>query len=860
MCFKKFCVKILLITFTLNLAIINSNHVYAAENPTIIENLNAGAANSNPRFFIKLGNITIFKGTDATNGTEIWRTDGTEAGTYLIKDINPGTDSSNMFEPVVMGNYVYFRAQGENFNEELWRTDGTESGTTLVKDIKPTGSSGPYNLTVFNNKLYFVVTDDSNGIEIWSSDGTNAGTIFLIDTFAGPYSRNPKYFTVLGNKLIFTSRNKIYETDGTLGGFAAIKTINADPHNDYLETINIDNQYGINRLFVLGDYVYFMADDGTSGKELWRSNGTTSGTTLIKDINAGADSSLEYGKTYATVLNNEIYFSAFTAAEGWELWKTNGTEAGTVLVKNINPGSVDSNPTELVTFGNYVYFSADDGTNGIELWRTDGTSGGTVLVKNINSGIANGNPLGLTASGDYLYFSADDGSHGAELWRSDGTTSGTTLLLDIQSGISSGAMNWGKVDYDTIYKPNIIDSKMYFRANEGTNGFEPWVMTIVPNEAPTITISQVNPAVTTGSSPTITGTASSSTKKIYTVEYQIDSTSGDWNTCTANDGTFNSSSEPFTSAGNLEECNDVNAYTESFEGATFPPANFTTGGDADWILDSNTASSGTQSGLSGTITDDGTSYLRKTVTFATDTYLRFYWKVSSEENYDFLSFCLDNNSCSNDSGYTLEISGEVDWRQEEIFIAAGTHDLQWLYSKDGSAYDGSDLGWLDNITYTEAECNIKNYDLGSHTVYFRSNGYDMFYTPVASYTQSAFSVSTSTTTSSSTRNNFNKDSRCTDVKPVSPTWIRLEPGSKNGVAGMNLTWTQYLADKIDIKIDNGTGSYPWTINNTENDGYEFLANVTSFQNIKLLPINNCKEGDFSKPISYLKYPYGWYNN
>lgn len=110
----------------------------------------------------------------------------------------------------------------------------------------------------------------------------------------------------------------------------------------------------------------------------------------------------------------------------------------------------------------------------------------------------------------------------------------------------------------------------------------------------------------------------------------------------------------------------------------------------------------------------------------------------------------------------------------------------------------------------------------------------------------------------STRVVFHPDRRCHWEKPGNPTWIKLEPKEENGVKGMLLTWAQYDADKINIKIDDGTGNYPWKVEKTLNDGHEFLPNVSSWQNIMVKPINHCREGEYSAAVSQLAYPYGWY--
>ena len=98
----------------------------------------------------------------------------------------------------------------------------------------------------------------------------------------------------------------------------------------------------------------------------------------MNEIDAGASRSRPFG---STVFNNAVYFSAFDAASGFELWKSDGNEAGAVRVKDINPGANGSIPGGFTVFNNALYFSADDGTNGFELWRSDGTEAGTVRLR-----------------------------------------------------------------------------------------------------------------------------------------------------------------------------------------------------------------------------------------------------------------------------------------------------------------------------------------------------------------------------------------------------------------------------------------------------------------------------------------------
>jgi ELWxxDGT repeat protein len=117
-----------------------------------------------------------------------------------------------------------------------------------------------------------------------------------------------------------------------------------------------------------------------------------------------------------------LFFTANDGVDGEELWKSDGTAAGTVIVKDIRPGSAGSNPSDFVSVKGELFFTANDGNGGGELWKSDGTTAGTVLVKLINSNYQRYNPYVkyLTNVNGTLYFSADDNVTGFELWKSDG--------------------------------------------------------------------------------------------------------------------------------------------------------------------------------------------------------------------------------------------------------------------------------------------------------------------------------------------------------------------------------------------------------------------------------------------------------
>ncbi|MCZ8199853.1 MULTISPECIES: ELWxxDGT repeat protein [unclassified Microcystis] len=163
----------------------------------------------------------------------------------------------------------------------------------------------------------------------------------------------------------------------------------------------------------MGNTLFFTANDSVNGRELWKSDGTEAGTVLVKDIFPG------FYRLYPsslTAVGNTLFFTTNDDNEGFELWKSDGTAAGTVLVADINPGGSSPNPRNLTAVGNTLFFTADDDVNGTELWKSDGTAAGTILVGDIRPGSNGSNPRNLRVVGSTLFFTADNGVNGEELW------------------------------------------------------------------------------------------------------------------------------------------------------------------------------------------------------------------------------------------------------------------------------------------------------------------------------------------------------------------------------------------------------------------------------------------------------------
>jgi len=407
------------------------------------------------------GSVLFFAADNGMNGNELWKSDGTEAGTAMVKDVWPGAGGSSPDYLASMGGVLFFNAGDGTNGSELWKSDGTDAGTVLVKDIWPGAGYGyPEFMTAAGDILFFRADDGTHGIELWKSDGSEAGTVMVKDIYPGFDGGDPEYLTEMGGILYFSADDgtngwELWKSDGSEAGTVMVKDI-------YPGFDGGDPEY----LTEMGGILYFRVNDGTNGDELWKSNGTEAGTVLVKDIRPGGGSLIRY----MTAMGGFLYFSANDGTNGVELWKSDGSEAGTVMVKNIDPedGIIpslgNSNPANLINVGGVLYFMASDGTNGTELWKSDGTEAGTVMVKDIWPGTEAGSPKYLTDVGGVLYFVANDGTNGEELWKSDGTEAGTVMVMDICTGSGSSSPRY------------LIEAggTLYFGADDGTNGEELW--------------------------------------------------------------------------------------------------------------------------------------------------------------------------------------------------------------------------------------------------------------------------------------------------------------------------------------------------------------------------------------------------
>lgn len=348
-----------------------------------------------------VGTNLVFEATTPTFGNEYWySTDGTPANTAILKDITAGAGSSNLQDVFndtsnTVNNFFLFTVSSPSgTTANIWRTDGTPAGTfTLVTNIS-TGTSMSNYFTffyLFKNRVYFLINDNVHAnTALWSTDGidaTAAHTSFLIDMGAkGTDNFNFLNTIVFPDKFVFIyptdnsfATYSMWQCNGTVAGTTPFKSFPANPEQIviggvvYLSgapviftpfSFDIATN-AINSSLYKGKF-FFSAYSTSSGEELWISDGTGIGTVQVKDINPGTDNGMNFGYTYfgyVLYTNQGIFFPANDGAHGIELWKSDGTDGGTFMVKDINPLADSSNPVLNFFLANgKVLFNATDGT------------------------------------------------------------------------------------------------------------------------------------------------------------------------------------------------------------------------------------------------------------------------------------------------------------------------------------------------------------------------------------------------------------------------------------------------------------------------------------------------------------------
>lgn len=336
---------------------------------------------------------------------------------------------------------------------EIWASDGTAAGTNILFDIVPgTGSSNPNYLTVIDDVVYFQTTNTN---QIWRTDGTPDGTYVMVA--AG--LNDPRDFSKVGDFILFRSgsnnNRKLWKMQTTPNSHQQMSTSSM---------VDVSRFHQLNS----GNVLFNVKISGSNQWEIWRTNGNT--MAFVADIDTGNSNQEQLGESI--LFNGDLYFSGYSTSIGRELWKTDGTISGTVLVADIQNNDAGStacfncsNPFNFQVVGNNLFFAAFNGNSGgVELYKSNGN--GASKVKEINSD-GNSNPQHLTAFNGKLYFLANDEIN-QKIWQSDGTEAGTFQLTNNPLGETL----WGFGNI--LNKIPVFNNHIIYNKLKADFGYEVW--------------------------------------------------------------------------------------------------------------------------------------------------------------------------------------------------------------------------------------------------------------------------------------------------------------------------------------------------------------------------------------------------
>lgn len=387
-------------------------------------------------------------GNDVNGSYKIYRTDGVGTTDLVYTSL-----ASGVYIALLEGNstslFVAYNPVYGNPRQLYKLSPGATSALTLVKNFW-NGSCGElasfdfsnstYWRAVVNDELYFLATTDcvTYNSSLYKSNGTVGNATVVKDPVNIGGSLN--YFIQLGNYLLMWEDNQVTAVDGVSGTVTGLGGSNSiSPAGK-----------------VIGSY-YYWAGNSVDGLrfEIWRTNGTIAGTErvdILEDFSSGLHSRLSLETTTTNLpfieLGTDLIYPAVKAGSGAELYKFPLTGGSPSLVKEIGTGASHG-----VYIGNQSFFGRMSSTQAVfpgssgddvELWITDGTNAGTTLVKNINTrnpGSSMPRFFAPLSTGGVL-FQAYTSDHGYEYWRSDGTSAGTVEILDSNTSLASSD-SWG---------------------------------------------------------------------------------------------------------------------------------------------------------------------------------------------------------------------------------------------------------------------------------------------------------------------------------------------------------------------------------------------------------------------------------
>lgn len=342
---------------------------------TMLKDINLGFADSDPLLLTKAGKHAYFTAQTATFGRELWVTDGTTTGTRLVLDIQPGGVTSYPFNLTPLGDGLVFTATTNTAGEEVWYTDGSPQGTKMLRDIRPgaTGST-PTAFVSFGGVVLFQADDGPHGPELWRTDGTSAGTYLLADIEPGAAWSAPGQFVVIGDRAYFGATRsdvgrEVFVTDGTAAGTALYADIEPGPAGS--------DPW---RFAEVAAGLLVLADTAAFGREPWVVPTGGGAPYLLQDINPGPGDSIETGFAFSPVAfvaarGGEALFVADDGTNGPDLWRTDGSAGGTWFIANVALDNGFLSYRAIVPGRDRFYAVAQTASWPTALWTVYATSG-----------------------------------------------------------------------------------------------------------------------------------------------------------------------------------------------------------------------------------------------------------------------------------------------------------------------------------------------------------------------------------------------------------------------------------------------------------------------------------------------------
>ncbi|KAA6437067.1 DNRLRE domain-containing protein [Dyadobacter flavalbus] len=455
--------------------ILISTQLLLAQEGTLVKDINVSGQVTNnakpqsvPLGFTQVNDVAYFSADDGIHGRELWKTDGSTAGSVLVSDLQNGASSSNPEQITDVNGTAFFVTVGPSQLYSLWKTGGTAATTIKVRDFRNYGIKGLINV---NGTLFFGLYSYSGNMQLWKSDGSSAGTQ-LVKTFPQTSNFSP---VTLNGQLYFIAYDGInsldlWKSDGTAQGTVLVKDVAVSRNNSVYEG-NILYE----TIAVAGNFVYYIvsqkATEPRDSYILVKSDGTTNGTAVIKqfstehvyfsrltavndlvffievDTNAFDDNlgevvwrtdGTDKGTFPVTKVHTDTYTHNFTAANGLfyfaphlekQLWKSDGTVEGTRAIENISSLEYGASIEHMATIGKTLYFTTLDQAKGVELWKTNGTAETTSLAYDMNP---NGSTqfYELATLNNTLLISADNGMYGTELFKYQRSTTANTVRIN----------------------------------------------------------------------------------------------------------------------------------------------------------------------------------------------------------------------------------------------------------------------------------------------------------------------------------------------------------------------------------------------------------------------------------------------